>query len=72
MLNKASYRRAGDILEIVKSPKWAQNLAAILVILLFAWINVSSVRREYALTTDEDKHYLYGERIVSGDRPERF
>lgn len=67
MLNKASYRRAGDILEIVKSPKWAQNLAAILVILLFAWINVSSVRREYALTTDEDKHYLYGERIVSGD-----
>lgn len=67
MLKKASYRRVGVVLEAIKSTTWAQNIAVILVILLFAWINVSSVRREYALTTDEDKHYLYGERIISGD-----
>jgi hypothetical protein len=47
------------------------SLIAILVILIFAVVNVSSVRRHYSETTDEDKHYLYGERILEGD-PSRF
>jgi 4-amino-4-deoxy-L-arabinose transferase-like glycosyltransferase len=45
----------------------AQNITALLIILFFAGINIFSVWRNYSLTTDEDKHYLYGERIVSGN-----
>ena len=48
------------------SVKW-QNVAALFVILVFAAINVSSVLRNYSLTTDEDKHILYGERVASGN-----
>jgi len=44
-----------------------QNVIALFVILAFAGVNVLSVLRNFAITTDEDKHYLYGEHIVSGD-----
>lgn len=44
-----------------------QNTAAILIILAFAAINIISVLRNYSLTTDEDKHILYGERVASGN-----
>ena len=44
-----------------------QNTVAILIILAFAAINIFSVLRNYSLTTDEDKHILYGERVASGD-----
>lgn len=44
-----------------------QNVIALFVILAFAGINILSVLRNFAITTDEDKHYLYGEHIVSGD-----
>jgi len=43
-----------------------QNLIAFLIILFFAGINIASVLRDFSLTTDEDKHILYGENIVSG------
>src|SRR4030095_894889 len=43
-----------------------QNTFAILIILAFATINILSVLRNYSLTTDEDKHILYGERVASG------
>lgn len=45
----------------------AQNLLALVVILLFAGINILSVRREYSQTRDEDKHYQYGWNILHGD-----
>jgi hypothetical protein len=48
------------------SVKW-QNVAAFTIILFFAAINIFSVLRNYSLTTDEDKHILYGERIASGN-----
>jgi hypothetical protein len=48
-----------------------QSLGAFLLILFFAGLNLVSVRREFSVTTDEDKHFLYGERIVAGD-PARF
>jgi 4-amino-4-deoxy-L-arabinose transferase-like glycosyltransferase len=51
---------------IETSAKW-QNRVALLVILFFAVINILSVMRNYSLTTDEDKHILYGERVASGD-----
>jgi 4-amino-4-deoxy-L-arabinose transferase-like glycosyltransferase len=38
-----------------------------LIILAFAGTGLASVRREFSITTDEDKHYLYGEHIVSGN-----
>ncbi len=44
-----------------------ENLIPLLMILMFATLNLSSVRREFSKTNDEDKHYLYGERIASGD-----
>jgi 4-amino-4-deoxy-L-arabinose transferase-like glycosyltransferase len=44
-----------------------QNTVAILIILAFAAINIFSVLRNYSLTTDEDKHILYGERVASGN-----
>lgn len=43
------------------------NWVAWLLILAFAILNLICVRRDFSLTTDEDKHYLYGENIVSGD-----
>jgi dolichyl-phosphate-mannose-protein mannosyltransferase len=51
---------------IEASVKW-QNVAALVIILVFAAINISSVLRNYSLTTDEDKHILYGERVASGN-----
>ena len=54
------------ICSIETSAKW-QNRVALLVILFFAVINILSVMRNYSLTTDEDKHILYGERVASGD-----
>lgn len=52
---------------VIKTSLSAQNIVAVFVILLFAAVNVVCVLRSFALTTDEDKHYLYGENIVSGD-----
>lgn len=48
-----------------------QNAVALLVILVFAVINLFSVLRGYSLTTDEDKHYLYGQNFLAGD-PTKF
>ncbi|MBI5945511.1 MAG: glycosyltransferase family 39 protein [Chloroflexi bacterium] len=45
----------------------AQTFAALFIIMVFASVNISSVRRNFSLTTDEDKHILYGENIVAGD-----
>lgn len=61
----------GKNVDSVKYSKRVQNFVAILVILIFAGINISSVRRGFSLTTDEDKHYLYGEHILAGN-PSRF
>jgi len=44
-----------------------QNVVAVLIMLIFVGINFSSVFPGYSLTKDEDKHYLYGENILSGD-----
>lgn len=44
-----------------------QNIVALIIVLFFAGINLLSVRREYSLTRDEDKHYQYGENILAGD-----
>jgi len=44
-----------------------ETLLPVLLILAFATTNIASVLREFSLTTDEDKHYAYGEKIVSGD-----
>lgn len=44
-----------------------QNGIAGLLILFFAAINIFSVLRDYSVTTDEDKHFLYGMNIVSGN-----
>jgi 4-amino-4-deoxy-L-arabinose transferase-like glycosyltransferase len=54
---------SGFVEPVVKT----QNLIAVLMILAFAILNISSVLRGYSLTTDEDKHILYGERVASGD-----
>lgn len=43
------------------------NVIPILIILVFFTLNFSSVLREFSQTADEDKHYLYGERLISGD-----
>jgi len=51
--------------------KHAQNIIAIVIILLFAGVNITNVRREYSQTRDEDKHYLYGQNILNGN-PTRF
>ena len=48
------------------SPK-AQTILAFFIVVFFASINTSSILRGYSLTRDEDKHYLYGENILSGD-----
>lgn len=44
-----------------------QNILALVIILLFAVINVLSVRREFSQTRDEDKHYQYGWNVINGD-----
>lgn len=44
-----------------------QNAIALLMILIFAGLNFVSVQRGFSLTTDEDKHYLYGSNIVAGN-----
>jgi 4-amino-4-deoxy-L-arabinose transferase-like glycosyltransferase len=44
-----------------------QNAIALVMILLFAGLNFISVQRGFSLTTDEDKHYLYGSNIIAGD-----
>jgi hypothetical protein len=44
-----------------------QTILALVIILSFAAVNILSVRREFSLTRDEDKHYLYGENILSGN-----
>jgi len=56
----------GLVYQIERSRK-LQNLIAILIILAFAGLNIVCVLRGFSLTTDEDKHYLYGSNIVSGD-----
>ena len=49
----------------------SQNFIALTLVLFFALVNIISVARDFALTTDEDKHYLYGENFLAGD-PSRF
>ncbi|MBS4015003.1 MAG: glycosyltransferase family 39 protein [Candidatus Latescibacteria bacterium] len=44
-----------------------ENLIPFLIIFIFFMLNFSSVLREFSQTADEDKHYLYGERLTSGD-----
>jgi 4-amino-4-deoxy-L-arabinose transferase-like glycosyltransferase len=44
-----------------------QSLTAVLMILVFAGVNMGSVLRQFSLTTDEDKHILYGENVASGN-----
>jgi len=56
---------------IVKSTTTIQTFIALFVILIFAGINIISVLRDFSLTTDEDKHLLYGENVLSGN-PTRF
>lgn len=48
-------------------PIKSENRIAALIIVAFAIINIFSVARGYSFTTDEDKHYLYGENIVAGN-----
>lgn len=55
------------ITNTIESSVRAQSLVAILIILVFAGINLLSVLRNFSITTDEDKHYLYGENIISGN-----
>lgn len=45
----------------------SQTITAIFIIMIFAFVNISSVMRNFSLTTDEDKHILYGERVISGN-----
>lgn len=45
----------------------SQIIIATFIIMIFALVNISSVLRNFSLTTDEDKHILYGERVVSGN-----
>lgn len=59
--------QSANLRERLASSTRAQNILALVIILLFAAINVLSVRREFSLTRDEDKHYLYGENILKGD-----
>lgn len=59
--------RSVNIINFVEASIKLQNGIAILIILAFASINIFSVLRGYSLTTDEDKHYLYGEKIVAGN-----
>ena len=54
-------------LDRVEHSSKGQNLIAALIILAFAGLNIVSVMRGFSLTTDEDKHYLYGNNIVSGN-----
>lgn len=50
----------------VASPR-VQNVIAALLILFFAAINLSSVFRNFSLTTDEDKHILYSKQVIEGN-----
>src|SRR6266545_2595473 len=59
--------RFTSFLDSVESSAKAQAFIAILIIMAFAGVNIFSVLRGFSLTTDEDKHYLYGENIVSGN-----
>ena len=59
--------RLARFMKLIRSSKKLQNAIAVLIILGFTAINIFSVMRGYSLTTDEDKHILYGEKIVSGD-----
>lgn len=54
-------------MSVIETSVKAQNMIALVLILAFAAINITSVLRGYSLTTDEDKHILYGERIAAGD-----
>lgn len=53
--------------KFVASSAVAQTAIALFVILIFGLVNVSSVMRSFSLTTDEDKHIMYGENIAAGD-----
>jgi hypothetical protein len=44
-----------------------QTLIAVLIISAFAALNIVCVLRGFSQTTDEDKHYLYGSNIASGN-----
>ena len=57
----------GDWIGTLTTSVKTQNIVALLIILAFAAINIASVIRGFSLTTDEDKHILYGERIAAGD-----
>ena len=48
-------------------PIKSENRIATLIIVIFAILNIISVARGFSFTTDEDKHYLYGENIVAGN-----
>lgn len=48
----------------IKSSTKAQNILALLMILVFIGINIMSVR-DLSVTTDEDKHYRYGMNILA-------
>lgn len=46
---------------------WLRKLKNLIPFLIIFVLNFSSVLREFSQTADEDKHYLYGEKIISGD-----
>ena len=52
---------------LIDSSTKAQTIVAVFIIMIFALVNLSSVLRNFSLTTDEDKHILYGENIASGN-----
>lgn len=54
-------------LTFIESSSKTQNVVAVLIILIFVLINTLSVLRGFSLTTDEDKHFLYAQNIVSGN-----
>jgi 4-amino-4-deoxy-L-arabinose transferase-like glycosyltransferase len=51
----------------MEASKKAQTVVAILIVMAFATVNIFSVLRGFSFTTDEDKHYRYGENIVLGN-----
>lgn len=60
-------KRFSRLMNFIESSNKAQTIVAWLIILIFIIINTLSVVRGFSLTTDEDKHYLYAQNIVSGN-----
>lgn len=63
----AGLKRLTSFSGSIESSKKAQTFIAILIIMAFAVVNILSVLRGFSFTMDEDKHYRYGESIVSGN-----